>query len=66
MQVVEDLRCASVLGTWALSAACTACEKCGWEETMALQAGRKGDARDGDIIYACSLEKGVKGKVMQI
>ena len=56
VQVVEDLRSASVLGTWALSAACSACEKCArWEETMALQqAGH--DLRDGDVIYACSLE----------
>lgn len=64
LQVLADFFMATVAGIWALSAACSACEKCGrWEETMALQRQLvRCPMPGGDATYSCnavlsSLEK---------
>eukprot|EP00435_Cladocopium_sp_Y103_P049736 s282_g15.t1 len=64
LQVLADFFMATVAGIWALSAACSACEKCGrWKETMALQRQLvRCPMLGGDATYSCnavlsSLEK---------
>eukprot|EP00438_Fugacium_kawagutii_P003741 Skav234645 [mRNA] locus=scaffold1609:350534:352516:+ [translate_table: standard] len=69
LQVLADVLIASVRYTWALSAACSACEKCSrWGETMALQILQRRmpngpmEGDDGDATYSynavlSSLEK---------
>ena len=57
LQVLADFFMATVAGIWALSAACSACEKCGrWEETMALQRQLvRCPMPGGDATYSCNL-----------